>query len=197
MTTRLLIVALASLALGLPAGAGAISTPLTPLKIGDAVDILNTNVACYAVHSDGKDGIGCVILKGSNIKTGSYGVGIAVDGTAVVNKVKADGSSTHVFKKRLPASRSASAKVYPMKPGQGFGIPVKGDKIIACEVVNVTSTAVEPFLRGIKVTCHFSTSVTSVANTYVVAISDRFAGVFKITPQHTASTWGIVKQQPK
>ena len=106
MNRRLLLLALAALAaVSLAGGAGAGTT--IQLKIGDAVDVLNTRVACYALNSNGKDGVGCVLLANGKPIPGTYSVGLAVDGTAVLNKITADGSTTHVFKKRLPASRSA------------------------------------------------------------------------------------------
>ena len=128
---------------------------------------------------------------------GTYGVGLAVDGTAVLNKVNADGSSTHVFKKRLPASRSASGgTVYRLKAGESFGIPVSGGVVIGCKVLNVTSTSVAPVYRGIKVSCWFATASATVPNRYGVSISDKMAGVFKVTPSGQLSTWGLVKSQP-
>jgi hypothetical protein len=198
MNRRLLLLVplAAAAAVSLPGGAGAGNA--IQLKIGDAVDVLNTRVACYALTSNGKDGIGCLLITnaGSPI-AGSYSVGLAVDGTAVLNKVNADGTSTHVFKKRLPAARStARGAVYRVKPGESFGLPVHGDVVIGCKVLNVTLTAVAPVYRGIKVSCWYATATQPVANTYGTSISDKVAGVFKITPSGSISSWGLMRQQP-
>lgn len=198
MNRRLLpLVALAATAAASLAG-GAGAGNAIQLKIGDAVDVLNTRVACFAVNSNGKDGIGCALITNSgNPIAGSYSVGVAVDGTAVLNKVNADGSGTHVFKKRLPASRSsASGAVYRVKPGQSFGLPVHDDVVIGCKVLSVTSTAVASVYRGIKVSCWYATATAPVPNTYGVSISDKMAGVFKITASGNVSSWGIMRQQP-
>ena len=196
MNRRLLLLALAAVgAVTLAGGAGAGNT--IQLKIGDAVDVLNTRVACFAVNSNGKDGIGCFLVAKGKPIVGSYGVGLAVDGTAVLNKINADGSATHVFKKRLPASRSASGgTVYRLKPGGSFGLPVSGDVVLGCQVINVTSTSVAPIYRGIKVSCWFANASSAIPNRYGVSISDKMAGVFKITPSGKLSTWGVVKSEP-
>ena len=196
MNKRLLTLALVAFAaVSLAGGAGAGNT--IQLKIGDAVDVLHTGVACYALNSDGKNGIGCVLLANGKPVPLTYSVGLAVDGTAVLNKLGADGTSTHVFKKRLPASHSTSSgTVYRVKPGQSFGIPVSGDVVIGCQVINVTSTSVAPIYRGIKVSCWFADAKHAIPNRYGVSISDKMAGVFKVTPAGQLSTWGLVKPQP-
>jgi len=197
MRRRLLLVPLAAAAaVSLPGGAGA-GTAIK-LKIGDAVDVLNTRVACYALTSNGKDGIGCLLITnaGSPI-AGSYTVGLAVDGTAVLNKVNADGSSSHVFKKRLPAGHStAGGAVYRVKPGESFGLPVGGSVAIGCKVLDVASTSVAPVFRGIKVSCWYATATAPVPNTYGVSISDKMAGVFRFTSSGTIGSWGLMRQQP-
>ena len=193
----LLLVALAAAAAASFAG-GAGAGNAIQLKIGDAVDVLNTRVACYAITSNGKDGIGCLLITNAGKPiAGSYSVGLAVDGTAVLNKVNADGSSAHVFKKRLPAGHTAAGgAIYRVKPGQSFGLPVHDDVVIGCKVLNVTSTSVAPVYRGIKVSCWYATATAPVPNSYGVSISDKLAGVFKITPSGSISTWGIMRQQP-
>ena len=198
MNRRLLLLVplAAAAAVSLPGGAGA-GTAIK-LKIGDAVDVLNTRVACYALTSNGKDGIGCLLITnaGSPI-AGSYTVGLAVDGTAVLNKVNADGSSSHVFKKRLPAAHSAAAgAVYRVRPGESFGLPVSGNVAIGCKVLDVTSTSVAPVFRGIKVSCWYATATAPVPNTYGVSISDKMAGVFRFTSSGTIGSWGLMRQQP-
>jgi hypothetical protein len=193
MNRRLLLLALAAVAaVSLAGGAGAGTT--IQLKIGDAVDVLHTHVACYALNSNGKDGIGCVLISDGKPIPGTYSVGLAVDGTAVLNKINTDGSATHVFKKRLPASRSSSTgTVYRVKPGQSFGLPVSGDVVIGCKVSNTTSGA--SIYRGIKVTCWYADATHAIPNRYGVAISDRLAGVFRVTPSGQSTTL-MLKNQP-
>lgn len=197
MGRRLVLLAVAVSALALPAAGGSANPALTRLQIGDAVDVTGTRIACFAINSNSKDGIACVLWKGSKIVPSSYGVGLAVDGTAVVNRIDAKGNAKKIWKKRLPASHAASAgKVYKIGVGGGFGIPIGNDVILGCQVMNVTSTSVEPLYRGIKVSCWQATSTKSVPNRYGISISDKFAGVFKVTPQGKISTWGYVKRQP-
>lgn len=195
MNKRLLILALVAVAaVSLAGGAGAGNT--IQLKIGDAVDVLNTRVACYALNSNGKNGIGCLLVAANGKPIpGSYSVGLAVDGTAVLNKVNADGSATHVFKKRLPQSRSTSSgTVYKVKPGQSFGLPVSGGIVIGCSV-STPSGSVAPIYRGIKVTCWFADASHAIPNRYGTAISDKLAGVFKVTPTGQSKTL-LLKSQP-
>ena len=95
------------------------------------------------------------------------------------------------------AARGATAgKTYTVKPGEGFGIQAAAGVILGCQVLNVTSKQLAPIYRGVKVSCWFATSTKAVPNRYGISISDKFAGVFKITPQGAMSTWGYVKQQP-
>ena len=195
MNRRLLLLALAAItAVSLAGGAGAGTT--IQLKIGDAVDVLHTRVACYALTSNNKNGIGCVLISNGKPIPGTYSVGLAVDGTAVLNKINTDGSATHVFKKRLPASQQlSSGTVYRVKPGQSFGLPVSGDVVIGCKVSNTTSTSVASVYRGIKVTCWYADATHAIPNRYGVAISDRLAGVFRVTPSGQSTTL-VLKSQP-
>ena len=137
---RRLAVAVAALAALAAAPAAAAPLSSIPLKIGDAVDVVGTPMACFAITSNNKDGLACVLWKGSRPRTGTYGVGLAVDGTASLNKIKADGSGQTIFKRKLQAART----VYKAHTGDLFGFQVNTSLSIACEVINVTSTAVEP-----------------------------------------------------
>lgn len=185
----LLPVALAALALA-PGAAGGNTIQL---KIGDAVDVVGTPIACFAIESNKKDGIGCVVWAKDKPKVGSFGVGLAVDGTAVLNTIKADGTSRSIFKGRTVQAR---AKVYRVKVGESFGLPAGGDVVLGCQVLNVTSTAVEPVYRGTKVSCWLANATSPIPSRYGVSISGRFAGVFKVTSAGKISTWGLVRRQP-
>lgn len=186
--------AVACAALAALAAAPVAAAPLSsiPLKIGDAVDVVGTPMACYALTSNKKNGLGCVILKGSAPGTGTYAVGLAVDGTASLQKIKADGSGQTIFKRKLQAAR----KVYKAHAGDIFGFQVTGSLSIACEVINITSTSVQPLLRGIRVVCLRSNGKTAVPNSYFVDISAKFASVSKWDAKSQQSPWAIVKKQP-
>jgi hypothetical protein len=164
-----------------------------PLKIGDAIDVVGTRIACFAIKSNGKNGMACVLLKGSTPIVGSYGAGLAVDGTAVLNKIKADGTSDQVFKRKL----QAAGTVYKVKTGDLFGLQITNTVSLGCRVINVTATNVEAVYRGVKVSCWRATATRPLPNTYGVSISDRFAGVFRFDGKGNVTSWGFVRQQPQ
>lgn len=200
MTRRILIplavAAAATAVVATASGAGAGNPNLIRLKVGDAVDVLNTRVACFAISSSGKNGVACVIWSKGKPLVGSYGVGLSVDGTAVLNRIKADGTSQEIFKKRLPASAAGARTVHKVKVGEGFGLPAGDGVILGCQVLNVTSKSVGPLYRGPKVSCWLATTTKPVPNRYGVSISDKMGGVFRFTPQGALSTWGVVRRQP-
>ena len=164
-----------------------------PLKIGDAIDVVGTRIACFAIKSNGKNGRACVLLKGSTPIVGSYGAGLAVDGTAVLNKIKADGTADQVFKRRLQAART----VYKVKTGDLFGFQITNTLSLGCRVINVTQTNVAAVYRGVKVSCWRATATQPLPNTYGVSISDKFAGVFRFDGKGNVTSWGLMKPQPK
>lgn len=181
------------LALAAAGSASGTSSSAIPLKIGDAVDVLNTKVACYALRSNGKDGIACALLsKAGKPVVGSYGAGLTVGGEAVVNRVNKDGSGTHVFKRTLKARQS----VYRVRPGDMFGIQITDQVALGCHVLNVTSTLVAAKYRGIKVSCWRATATAPLPNTYGVSISDKIAGVFRFDAKGRVMSWGFEKIQP-
>jgi hypothetical protein len=177
------------------AGSADANPRLIQLEIGDAVDVIDTRVACFAAKSSGKRGIGCVIWsKKSKPLAGSYSVGLAVDGTAALSRVKADGSLQSLFKQRRLA---VAHTVHRVKVGQGFGLPAPDGDVLGCQVLNITSKDFAPIYRGVKVSCWLATATSPLPNRFGVSISDKMAGVFKFTSKGTVSTWGIVKQQPR
>ena len=187
------LLAVAAVALTTAASASGASSSSIPLKIGDAIDVLNTKVACYAINSNGKDGVACVLLdaKGRPL-AGSFGAGLAIDGTAVLTKINKDGTSTQVFKRKAAARRT----VYRVRPGDVFGIQITSKVALGCHVLNVTSTLVEPLYRGVKVSCWRATATTPLAKTYGISISDKFAGAFRFDARGRVTTWGVVHKQP-
>ncbi len=190
---RRFFAALVALAALTATSASAAPMSSIPLKIGDVVDVAGTPVVCVAMTSNHKNGIACVLWKGSKPMVGTYGVGLAVDGTAEIEKLKAGGGSQTIFKRKL---QSVRATVYKAHVGDLFGFQVNDSLSIGCEVINVTSTAVEPLLRGVKVICLRSNGKTSVPNSYYVSISAKFAAVAKFDAKSNLTPWSVVKQQP-
>lgn len=191
MRRLLLLLALAAL---LPvAGASASHRTSYPLKIGDAVDVVGTKIACYAINSNGKNGVACVLLARSGKPvTGSYGAGLAVDGTAVITKIKADGSGAPVFKRKL----QRAAKVYRVRAGDVFGFQIDANISLGCQVINVTSTLVGPLYRGVKVSCFRATATKALPSTYGVSISDKMAGVYLLDAKSRVTSAGKAFRQP-
>lgn len=192
MVRRFCAAFVAALAAFAVTSAAAAPVSSIPLKIGDAVEVAGTPLVCFAITSNNKNGMGCVLWKGGKPMVGSYTVGLAVDGTASVEKIKADGSGQSVFKRKLQSART----VYKAHAGDLFGFQVSNDLSIGCEVINVSSSAVEPLLRGIRVTCLRSNGKTGIPNSYFLSISSKFAGVGKFDAKSAISTWSFVKQQP-
>ena len=189
---RVLVVVALVFAAAQVAGASAASTKSIPLKIGDAIDVVGTKIACFAINSNSKDGVGCVLWKGTKPLTGSYGVGLAVDGTVSLTKLKADGSGAPVFK-RKPQSRQT---VYKAHVGDLFGWQIDSKVSLGCRILNVTSTLAAPVYRGVKVSCFRATATAPLGGTYGVSISDKMAGVFRFDAQGRVTTWGVMRRQP-
>ena len=162
------------------------------LAVGDTVLVTGTRVGCYAIRSNGKAGMACVLLAKGKPIAGSFGSGLAVDGTAVVTRLQADGSASPVFKRRL----GASPRTYRVGVGEGFGLGVSAKVNLGCRVIDVTSTLVGPLYRGVKVSCWRATETAPLPNTYGVSISDKLAGVFRFDAKSRVTTWGFVRRQP-
>ena len=194
----LLFVALISVALVavFAVSASAAAQKTVQLKIGDAVDVLGTRVACFAVKSNGKDGVGCVIWGKGKPLAGSFTVGLAVDGTAVLSKLEADGSAHQIFK-RKPQERGRTAKVYRLGVGDLFGFQIDSKIALGCRVIEVTEGSVAPIYRGVKVSCWRATSDTPLPNSLGISISDKFAGVFQFDADGAVRPNGLVRAQPK
>ena len=188
---RMLVIVMVAAGLAATAAAGA-PTKSIELKIGDAVDVVGTKVACFAINSNGRDGVACVLWKGSKAAVGTYGVGMAVDGTVSLNRVNKDGSGTPVFKRRP----SAAHAVYKVGVGDGFGLQISSSVALGCKVINVTSTLVAPVYRGPKVSCWRATATAPLPGTYGVSVSDKMAGVFRFDSKGNVTTWGVMRRQP-
>jgi hypothetical protein len=193
VTVALLSVALVTV---LAVSASAASQKNVQLKVGDAVDVLGTRVACFAVHSNGKDGVGCLIWGKNKPLVGSYSVGLAVDGTAVLSKIKPDGSAQRIFK-RTPQVHARAAKVYRLTVGDVFGLQITSKIALGCKVINVADASVAPIYQGVKVTCYRATAASPLPNSLGVSISDKFAGVFGFDAKGAVTSAGIIRAQPK
>ena len=191
MKRALVVVALVVAAVHV-AGASAASRKSIPLKVGDAIDVVGTKIACFAINSNAKDGIACVLWRGSKAMTQSYGVGLAVEGTVTLTKIKTDGTGAPVFK-RKPQSRQT---VYKAGVGDLFGWQIDNNVSLGCRVLNVTSTLVGAVYRGVKVSCWRATATTPLAGTYGISISDKMAGVFRFDAKGRVTTWGVMRRQP-
>ena len=195
LLTTALLVGGASLAAAAPRGTGAVK-----LAIGDTIDVKNTGVVCFAVVSNKKPGLGCVLWKGNAPRIGSYGVGIATDGTVVVNQILADGSAKTLLKRvpQLAGHRSASAagKVYAGLPGDTFGLPIDKTHILGCRVVDVKPSEAVALYQGIKIACWRADNEFPVPNSNGVQISDRMAAAYSFNAKGVVTKTLLVKRQP-
>ena len=170
------------------------------LAIGDTIDVKNTGVVCFAVVSNKKPGLGCVLWKGNAPRIGSYGVGIATDGTVVVNQILADGSAKTLLKRvpQLAGHRSASAagKVYAGLPGDTFGLPIDKTHILGCRVVDVKPSEAVALYQGIKIACWRADNEFPVPNSNGVQISDRMAAAYSFNAKGVVTKTLLVKRQP-
>jgi hypothetical protein len=183
-------VLLATLATTLVASAPAAAAPTVRLRIGEAVDVLGTRIACFAVKSSGKVGIACVLLGPKQPVAGSVGVGLAADGTAVLTRIRSDGSGAPILRRK-----SEMARVHRLGVGRTFAIPVTATVDLGCKVINVTDTSLAPLYRGVKVSC-WRADTGPLPSSYGVSISDRMAGIFRFDAQGRVSAEGVVRRQP-
>jgi hypothetical protein len=181
----------------LPSGSTAASNRTVELKMGDAVDVAGTRIACFALRTGGKNGMACVLWAKNKPLTGSYGVGLTTDGTAVLNKVKADGSSLKIFKRRLASVGAVKSKVYRLGVGSLFGLQIDARLALGCRVINVKDSSLAAFYRGVKVSCWRATATEPLPRTYGVSISDKFAGVFAFDAKSRVLSAGVVRRQPR
>ena len=189
---RGLLLAFVMLAAVSSGGSTAATQRTVVLKIGDAVDVAGTKVACFAMTSSGKNGMACLLWGNGKPLVQTYGVGLAVDGTAVVKKIKADGSSTDIFKRRL----KRASKVYRLGVGNTFGFAINQRVALGCRVLNITNRSLAPVYRGVKVSCWRATATKPLPHTYGISISNKFAGVFAFDAKSRVGKDAIVKRQP-
>lgn len=195
MTGRLLSL-LAVVVVALAASSSALARgEAVRLKVGDAIAVEGTSIACFAIVSNQKAGVGCVLLDGSDPKVGTYGVGIAVDGTVVVNRVKPDGGSQRILK-RTPQSVSRSTKVYTGRPGDEFVLRIDAGHFIACRVVLVRPGEAKALYQGRKIGCWRTVGADPAPKTDGVQISERFVSVFRFDAKGVVGSMPLIKAQP-
>lgn len=186
------LAALAIVAAGAGAAAGLQAIPV--LKVGDTVDVLGTKIACFAVRASGKDGFGCFEADSKGLIAKTYGVAIAEDGTVTINRVNADGSTTRVYRHTpRPLLPARAGKYVKLGPGRAFTL--SGTSLI-CEILKITDPAVPALYRGTKVACYLARASGPKPNTYGVAVSNRFAGVYRITAAGKPGADVAIKKQP-
>jgi len=189
------VVALAAV---LVTSASATSQKAVKLKTGDVVGVTGTHIACIAATSSGKRGIACLLLANGKPVANSYGALLLVDGTAVVSKLKANGSSQDLFA-RKPQSATRSTTVYAVKPNDVFGFVISSKLQIGCKVLNVTAKSTPATYRGVRVTCWRATAASKpVGRSYFTSISDKFVVVaqFDAKGNVTSSAPLVNKSQP-
>lgn len=197
MRLRIAAVAVA-LAAVLVTSASATSQKAVKLKNGDAVGVTGTRLACFALTSSGKRGIACLLLANGKPVANSYGAALVVDGTAVVSKLKANGTSQDLFA-RKPQSATRAATVYTVGVNDVFGFVISPKLQIGCKVLNVTAKSIPATYRGIRVTCWRATAASKpVGRSYFTSISDKFVAVaqFDAKGNVTSAAPLIIKNQP-
>mgnify|MGYP006270011625 CR=1 FL=1 len=171
------------------------------LKVGDLIDVAGTPLACLVVNSSGKDGLVCLVWQGDAPKPGTFGVGIAVDGTVVVNKILADGSPQRVFKRtpqarRAGAAAQASGTVYKLGPGESFGLPLAGGRILGCRIISVGKDEAAPLYAGTKVACWRGKGDQPLPGSDGVQMSEKFAMAFQFDAKGAVSKTLLLRKQP-
>jgi hypothetical protein len=174
------------------ATASATSQRSITLKLGDAVDVTGTPVACFAVKSNGKAGMGCLLWTKDHATANAYGVGLAEDGTAIINRIHTDGSGSTIWKRRL----QTAATVYRVGVGDEFGLVLATGIDLGCRVINVTTTTLPARYRGVKVSCWRAKGNAPLPKTYGVSLSAKLAGVFRFDATGNVTSWGVERLQP-
>jgi len=186
------LAALLAVAFLAPAASAAGKQTVT-LRIGDTVLVTGTPIRCFALNSGGKNGIGCLLWGKGRPVIGSYSAGLAVDGSAAVSLIKANGSTRVI--KRGPASARTSGATYRVAVNDVFGIIVDAKIDLGCKVLDITTTTVAPIYRGVKVSCWRATTTAPVPMSWGISLSTKFAGVFKFDAHGNVTNTGAVKKQ--
>lgn len=195
--TRSLAAAACALVVLTAGPATAASRRTVELRIGDAVDVSGTRIACFALSPGGKRGVGCALWAKGKPVDRSFTVGLAVDGTAILSRLNADGSRFDVFKRRLQGRGASAGKIYRLGIGDLFGLQIDSRVALGCRIIKVTDADLAAIYRGVKVSCWRATATKPLPRTYGVSISDKFAGVFAFDAKSRIVSKGIVRRQPR
>ena len=188
----------AALVAGTAAAAPAASTSTRPLAIGDTITVTGTRVVCFALVSSGKNGVACVLFdKQTEPIRGTYGVGMAVDGTTILNQITADGTPKIVVKRKPQAAARRSARVYAAAPGDVYLLPIDATHKLACKVTDVKPGQAVPLYRGIKIACwRIVRTGLPVPSSDAIQISDRMAAIVHADTKGVFGSTVLVKRQP-
>jgi hypothetical protein len=192
---RLALVVLAGIALAAPAHAAARTTGDIDqtIRVGDLVDVVGTKVGCFAARASGKVGIVCAHLDRNGPIPKTYAAAIRVDGAVYGYVITAGREPKRIFERMPQVAESplvldGDGRTYELGVGKTFALA--GTRL-ACQIVNVTS-GVAPVYKGIKVGCFRATP-----GGYGIAVSDRFAGIFRFKRNGEAGANVFVKLQPR
>ena len=191
------VAAVAALTGGTATATPAATASTRPLAIGDSIMVKGTQVICLALTSSGKSGIACVLFdrKTQPIK-GTYGVGMAVDGTAILNQITADGSPKILLKRKPQAAFRRSEQVYSGVPGDVFLLPISATRKLACVITDVKPAQAAPLYRGIKIACwRIVRSGLPLPSSDAIQISDRMASIVRGNAKGVFGTTVLVKKQ--
>ena len=180
------------------AAAPAATASTRPLAIGDAIMVKGTRVICFALLSSGKNGVACVLFdKQTKPLPGTYGIGMAVDGTTILNQITAAGNPKILLKRKPQAASRRSGRVYTGVPDDVFLLPIDATHKLACKITEVRPGQAIPLYQGIKIACwRIVRSGLPVPSSDAIQISDRMAAVVHGNAQGVFGTTVLVKKQP-
>lgn len=191
-----LLAALAVFTLSTAAGASPLARNVV-IKVDDAVAVVGTKVACYALRANGKTGVTCFKLDSKGLASGTFGVGIAQDGTVTAYKVNAQRKPKQIFR-RAPQSAAAqvldlaAAKTYRLSSGTTFRVMKTS---VFCQILTIRS-GVAPLYRGIKVGCFRADGVGPLPKSNGVVISNKFIAAFSFKADRKAGASFFERVQP-
>ena len=192
------VAAAAGLVAGTATAAPAAAASTRPLAIGDTIIVTKTRVFCLALVSSGKNGIGCILFDKKSVPIrGTYAVGMAIDGTAVLTQVNADGSPKTILKREPQASARRSSRVYSGAPDDVYLLPIDATHKLACKITDVKPGQAAPLYQGIKIACwRIVRTGLPVPSSDAIQISDRMAAIVSSDAKGVFGTTVLVKQQP-
>jgi hypothetical protein len=159
--------------------------------------VAGTHVGCYGVSGGGKDGVVCFKVDSKSLAPGTFGVGIAEDGEVTAYRIQADRTPKRIFKRTLQAIAAPETPIKAEKTitlGVGKVFNLKGTNVL-CQILEVTK-GVAPLYRGVKVGCFRANTNGVLPSTYGVAMSDKFAGVFRFDSKANPGPSVFERKQP-